>query len=951
MIEDLLPLDIPPGLYANGTKYQAARRWNDGNLVRFHEGTIRPVGGWQSIGLSGAAISGTATGVISWLLADGTPFMAVGTTEGLYVIDDNDVVYDITPDSSIMHAAPFDWQLSVFGAYLAAVNTLLGDEDISKVNTYVWTGDTGTAADAAWTDVDGPIGAYSAFVTPERFLTVLRGQDPSSAPARTGVDTPYSERRVYWASQEELGEFVSTDTNTGGNFDLSTDGRLVVGAPGRGQSLLWTDVDLWTMTYIGGELIYSFVNAGNHCGIVSRRAFVVLDRGAYWMGRDKFHVFDGYVRNVPCDVSDAVFGNFNRQFAHTVFALPNPRFNEVTWFYPEMGATSPTRYVTYNYEENHWTYGQLQRSCGLPQRYRRDIVNPPVPVMFDGIFMYDHETGTERGGQAFLTSGPVELGNGDRLMRIQHIVPDDKTLGDVQLRLYTAMSPDGLEAALGPFTLQTTTNLRQTARQVRVRLEEVGASDWRVGRVRLAVRPVERRGALSTVLDLTPASLEILPPDVTLDAGQHYTLQSIVRNAAGEALDLAPDVWTSDDTDLMTINSVGTVTVLSAPATVHVQAQLTSHSLVSNIATVHVGPRIPASITIANSAEVEQTGTMQLTAVVRDAFGIVLTGQTLTWESDDETKAMVDDGLVTGVAASGTCNVHAHIASPALVSNACVVTCAKHYVIHTFTINDNFIVTSGSGDAEILWVGGAGSGGSVDGTGVGAGGGGGGGVIHELAHALTPGTYPISIGSGGIAPHADHTLGGGTFGVIIGVSGTSTTAFGRIAGGGGGGGGADATLFRKGRDGGVEGGSGGGGASAGDLDPPPGAYGGGTAGSPDGIESFGNAGGSGDNVESEIGAGGGGAGAPGEHGGLGTGGAGYVSDIESVDGTTKEYGKGGTARVGAGTVVEASMGHGGEGGGQDTSSDGSNGSDGRVVVKYLLVTGIQATGGTRVVLP
>jgi hypothetical protein len=299
VIENLLPLKIPPGLYSNGTKYQAAGRWNDGNLVRFHEGTIQPIGGWAPVAFSGAAILGTATATISWLLADGTPFLAVATTLGLYVIDDNNIVYDVTPDPSITHASPFDWQLSLFGAYLIAENTLLGDDDITKVNTYVWTGTTSAKATAAWAGTDGPFGGYSAFATPERFLTVLRGKDPTTAPARSGVDTPYSERRVYWGSQEQLGGFVSSDINTGGNFDLATDGRLMVGAAGRGQSLLWTDVDLWTMNYIGGELIYSFVNAGRECGTVSRRAHVVLDKGAYWMGRDKFFVYDGFVRSIP----------------------------------------------------------------------------------------------------------------------------------------------------------------------------------------------------------------------------------------------------------------------------------------------------------------------------------------------------------------------------------------------------------------------------------------------------------------------------------------------------------------------------------------------------------------------------------------------------------------------------------------------------------------------------
>ena len=45
----LLPIKIPPGFFRNATQYQAKNRWFDGNLVRFSEGRIRPIGGWQRI--------------------------------------------------------------------------------------------------------------------------------------------------------------------------------------------------------------------------------------------------------------------------------------------------------------------------------------------------------------------------------------------------------------------------------------------------------------------------------------------------------------------------------------------------------------------------------------------------------------------------------------------------------------------------------------------------------------------------------------------------------------------------------------------------------------------------------------------------------------------------------------------------------------------------------------
>ena len=45
----LLPIKIPAGFFKNATQYQARNRWYDGNLVRFSEGRLRPIGGWQRL--------------------------------------------------------------------------------------------------------------------------------------------------------------------------------------------------------------------------------------------------------------------------------------------------------------------------------------------------------------------------------------------------------------------------------------------------------------------------------------------------------------------------------------------------------------------------------------------------------------------------------------------------------------------------------------------------------------------------------------------------------------------------------------------------------------------------------------------------------------------------------------------------------------------------------------
>ena len=44
----LIPLQLPPGVYRNGTDFESSNRWRDANLVRWRDGSLRPVGGWNT---------------------------------------------------------------------------------------------------------------------------------------------------------------------------------------------------------------------------------------------------------------------------------------------------------------------------------------------------------------------------------------------------------------------------------------------------------------------------------------------------------------------------------------------------------------------------------------------------------------------------------------------------------------------------------------------------------------------------------------------------------------------------------------------------------------------------------------------------------------------------------------------------------------------------------------
>lgn len=490
MIEAMLPVNLPPGIYKNGTVYQSAGRWRDGNLVRFIDGTKRPVGGWRRAqdpnGNPLTQLSGVPRRALGWRGDSGAYRIGVGTTSHLFLIKGS-VVTDITPvgfaagrvdgsyspGGAVTGSGPLmatltdadNWHLDNFGDWLVGVST-------SDGKLYVWENDTALPATAA---AGAPAGARGVVVTPERFVVTLGTTD--------------SVRRVSWASQESTTDWTPSDINTAGDFDLATTGRLMCGRRTKAQTLLFTDNDVHSMNYIGGTLVYSFEQVGSHCGIIAPNAVAILDATAMWMGHRNFYFYNGFVQPLPCDVADYVFSDFNDAQRAKVWALSITQYGEVWWFYPSANSTTVDRYVCYNYREKHWSIGQLARSCG----FDAEVTPFPICITNDG-YIYEHEYGNDRAGASpYLESGPFELAGGDNVVRVQKIVPDDKTVGDVSATFYSSLFPDEAEVEHGPYTLSAMTDVRFSARQFRLRLDEATPSDWRVGTIRLAGMQSGRR--------------------------------------------------------------------------------------------------------------------------------------------------------------------------------------------------------------------------------------------------------------------------------------------------------------------------------------------------------------------------------------------------------------------------------------------------------------------------
>ena len=90
----LIPITPPAGIVTAGTEYANSGRWVDGNLVRFQNGFLRPIGGWERIKTT--ALLGTPIGIYSYRDDLGARVLVIGTREKIYV-NYNDNWIDITP--------------------------------------------------------------------------------------------------------------------------------------------------------------------------------------------------------------------------------------------------------------------------------------------------------------------------------------------------------------------------------------------------------------------------------------------------------------------------------------------------------------------------------------------------------------------------------------------------------------------------------------------------------------------------------------------------------------------------------------------------------------------------------------------------------------------------------------------------------------------------------------
>lgn len=352
----------------------------------------------------------------------------------------------------------------------------------------------------------GPTFNNGMFVSTTEQIMVAFGSTVDERVAG-GIGIQHDPMIVAWCEPSNFFNWTASSATLAGNYRIPIGSMCVAGAAVSNQNLIWTDLDLWAMNFIGYPDTFGFNKIGAGAGACSSHAIQQLRGNVYWMGKSNFYAFGGSgVQVIPCPVWDFVFQRLNLNYVQNVRSMPNTPFNEAGWFFPSTASVSGENdsYVKFNINEpgTPWDYGLLARSAWIDLT----VLGPPIGAIPTGV-VYLHETGPDAAGQPLVSSfvtGYTYLTEGEDYVYVDQAIPDfiwetqtGTTSAQIQITFLTVNYPGDTPIAYGPYTVTQATEyiqLRFRARQVAIQVQSSDlGSFWRSGKIRFRYAPSGRR--------------------------------------------------------------------------------------------------------------------------------------------------------------------------------------------------------------------------------------------------------------------------------------------------------------------------------------------------------------------------------------------------------------------------------------------------------------------------
>lgn len=372
---------------------------------------------------------------------------------------------------------------------------------------------TGSAASNAYVSllVDVPTVQNYIFVSDtSRFIFAFGANDYGSA-----TQDPML---IRWSNQDDPYNWTPNATNQAGSVRLSHGSEIVTVIQTRQEIVTFTDSAVYSLQYLGPPYVWGSQLLGDNISILSQNCVALASGIVYWMGVDKFYLYDGRVQTLGCDLRRYVFNDINLTQNQQIFAGTNEGFNEVWWFYCSANSMTVDKYVVYNYQERIWYYGTMARTAWLdsglrdyPQAatYTYNIVNHEQGLN-------NNETGTETAIAANISSSEFDIGDGHNFGFVWRVLPDitfsnsenapDNSSPAVSMTLYglynsgsgsvtsasAQVASSSTYVITEEFTGQIFTRMRGRQMIFKIESNQINTT-WQLGAPRIDIRPDGRR--------------------------------------------------------------------------------------------------------------------------------------------------------------------------------------------------------------------------------------------------------------------------------------------------------------------------------------------------------------------------------------------------------------------------------------------------------------------------
>jgi hypothetical protein len=349
-----------------------------------------------------------------------------------------------------------------------------------------------------------------------RFVFCFGTNDPLSA-SPNAIDPML----IRWSDQESVVDWSPTATNQAGSIRLSHGTEIITAIQTRQEIIVWTDSTVYSLQYLGPPFVWGVQLLGDNISILGQNAVAQASGVVYWMGTDKFYSYDGRINTLNCDLRKYVYQDINLSQNQQVFGSTNEGFNEVWWFYCSANSTEIDRYVIYNYLENTWYYGTMNRTAWLDSGLRNyPIAASPLTATTGNIVNHefgndDNVTGTPAAIDAYISSAEFDIGDGNNFAFVWRMLPDLTFSGSdasptpqLTMTLYpmqnsgsgtgtaVAANVDKLTGAqyviTEGFTGQVYTRVRGRQMILKVGSNQLGTA-WQLGATRMDIRQDGRR--------------------------------------------------------------------------------------------------------------------------------------------------------------------------------------------------------------------------------------------------------------------------------------------------------------------------------------------------------------------------------------------------------------------------------------------------------------------------